>query len=81
MRPVAKKGSSKRRTGNGERKMDYMWNMSGPERLQYMRQLAQLAEAQLLARDRARRAAERRRRTRALEAAIARLPKVAVNQP
>ena len=61
--------------------MDYMCNMSGPERLRYMRQLAQVAEAQLLARDRVRRAAERRRRTRALEAAIARLPKVAVNQP
>ncbi len=57
--------------------MDYMWNMSGPDRLRYMRELAMVAEAQLLARDKARRVAAQRRRKRAIEAAIARMPKVA----
>lgn len=60
--------------------MKYVWNMSGPDRLQYMRELAMVAEAQLLAKDRARRAAERKRRKRALETAMAILQETAVPQ-
>ena len=60
--------------------MKYVWNMSGPDRLQYMRELAMVAEAQLLAKDRARRAAERQRRKRALETAMAILQETAVPQ-
>ena len=60
--------------------MKYVWNMSGPDRLQYMRELAMVAEAQLLAKDRARHAAKRKRRQRALETAMAILQETAVPQ-
>ena len=55
--------------------MKYMWDMSGPDRLLYMRQLALVAEAQLLAKDRASHTARRRRRRQALEATLDKLRK------